>query len=108
WSDSCDLVELSEAVARGAVGATSNPVIVSTVVERSAGTWTPVLRRLHRDQPSASDAALAWRWIDAIAVEASRVLRPVYERTKGAQGFLNVQVSPEHARDARTMIEHAR
>ena len=108
WSDSCDLVELSEAVARGAVGATSNPVIVSTVVAESADTWTPVLQRLHRDHPGASDAALAWKWIDAIAVAASRVLRPVYERTNGAQGFLNVQVSPEHARDAKTMIEHAR
>lgn len=108
WSDSCDLGELSEAVARGAVGATSNPVIVSTVVAESADTWTPVLRRLHRDHPGASDAALAWKWIDAIAVEASRVLLPVYERTNGAQGLLNVQVSPEHARDATTMIEHAR
>lgn len=108
WNDSCDLRELEEAVERGAVGATSNPVIVSTVVENDPERWHPHLERLHRDHPGSSDEALAWKWVDAIAVEASRVLLPVYERTGGAAGFLNVQVNPEHARDAQKMIEQAR
>lgn len=108
WNDSCDLGELADAVEHGAVGATSNPVIVSTVVEAGAETWTPCLHRIERERPGLSDEALAWRWVDAIAVEASRVLLPVYERTGGAKGFLNVQVDPEHAGDAPKMIEHAR
>ncbi len=108
WNDSCDLRELSEAVARGAVGATSNPVIVATVVERDPETWNEHLRRIERDHPGLSHEALASRWIDAIAVEASRVLLPVFERTGGEKGFLNVQVSPRLARDARGMIGEAR
>ncbi len=108
WNDSCDLRELSEAVARGAVGATSNPVIVSTVVEKDADTWSPCVRALHRDNPGLSDEALAWKLVDSIVVAASQVLLPVYERTKGAKGILNVQVDPELARDPRRMIEHAR
>jgi transaldolase len=107
WNDSCDLRELSEAVERGAVGATSNPVIVATVVKDDAERWIPVLRRLDREQPGLADDALAWKWVDAIAVAASRLLLPVYERTKGAKGFLNVQVNPENARDPAKMIEQA-
>lgn len=108
WNDSCDLRELADAVEHGAVGATSNPVIVSTVVDAGAETWTPRLHRIEREQPGLSDEALAWRWIDAIAIDASRVLLPVYERTNGAKGFLNVQVDPERAGDAKVMIEQAR
>lgn len=108
WNDSCDLRELSEAIARGAVGATSNPAIVSTVVERDAETWTPVLHALDREHPGLSDHALAWKWVDAIAIRASRVLLPVFERTHGAKGILNIQVDPASARDPRAMIEHAR
>ncbi len=108
WSDSCDLRELSEAVAHGAVGATSNPVIVATVVAEDPDTWVPHLSRIERDQPGLSDEALAWRWIEAIAVEASRLLLPVFERTRGAKGVLNVQVNPEHARAPEQMIEQAR
>jgi len=108
WSDSCDLRELSAAVERGAVGATSNPVIVSTVVAEDPDTWDPHLHRIEREQPGLSDEALAWRWIDAIAVEASRLLLPVFERTRGAKGILNVQVNPEHARAPEKMIDQAR
>ena len=31
WNDSCSIAELKYAIARGAVGATTNPVIVKTV-----------------------------------------------------------------------------
>jgi transaldolase len=106
WNDSCDPGELSEAVAKGALGATSNPVIVSALVKRRPDVWDPVLRRLAR--AAISDEALAWQWVDAIAIEASRVLLPVFERTRGAAGFLNVQVSPQHAREPGKMIEQAR
>ncbi len=106
WNDSCDLRELSDAVALGAVGATSNPVIVSAAVARDER-WSAELRRLARG-PALSSEALAWRLVDVIAKEASRVLLPVHERTGGRKGFLNVQVSPLAARDAGAMIEHAR
>ena len=43
WNDSCSVVELQEAVDNGAVGATSNPVIVYTVVKQEPKTWQPVL-----------------------------------------------------------------
>jgi transaldolase len=33
WNDSCAVPELQYAMARGAIGATSNPVIVLTVVD---------------------------------------------------------------------------
>ncbi len=108
WNDSCDPRELDEAVSQGAVGATSNPVIVSTVVEQDAERWGPVLSRIVRDHSGRSDEALAWRLVDTLAVEASRVLMPVFERTEGAKGFLNVQVDPTAARDPAAMLAQAR
>ena len=43
WNDSCDPNELAEAVSEGAVGATSNPVIVHQVVQQGGSWWTGVL-----------------------------------------------------------------
>ncbi|MCK5126833.1 MAG: transaldolase, partial [candidate division Zixibacteria bacterium] len=51
WNDSCDLKELSDAVAQGAVGATSNPVIVSAVVKNSPEIWGKKLDQLIVDNP---------------------------------------------------------
>src|SRR5690606_41859117 len=64
------------------------------------------VRRVARDQPGLSDEALAWRLVEEIALAASRLLLPVFERTEGHKGVLCVQVSPEHARDAERMIAH--
>jgi len=106
WNDSCDPRERGDAVEHGGVGAASNGGIVRTMGKGE--TWTPGLRRLEREHRGLSDEALAWKWVEAIAVEASRLLLPVYERTRGEQGFLNVQVDPTKAREPEAMIAHAR
>ena len=39
WNDSCSIEELSYAIARGAEGATSNPVIVMNVLNKEMHLW---------------------------------------------------------------------
>ncbi len=106
WNDSCALNELQDAVANGAVGATSNPVIVGAAVQQDKARWLPVVDELVKQDPAASEDEVAWRLIAALAVEAAKLLRPVYDRTQGDKGWLCVQVSPKHWRSTEKMIAH--
>lgn len=105
WNDSCDLDELGEAVARGAVGATSNPVIVSTVLAGAPTTWDPVLDRIIRDHSTWTEDEIAWELVHEVSRRAAPLLLPVFERTKGEQGFLSVQVSSKLYRNCERMVE---
>lgn len=108
WNDSCSVKELSEAVANGASGATSNPVIVFTVVKSDPGAWLPVLDALIHDHPEATEEDVAWRLIEAVGGKAAGILRPVYEATGGRKGFLSMQVNPKLYRNPQRMVEHGR
>ena len=81
WNDSCSVRELSEAVAQGAVGATSNPVIVFNVVKQETEQWQGALDQLIALHPEADEDEIAWKLIEHIACKAAKVLEPVYERT---------------------------
>src|SRR5512132_1063195 len=108
WNDSCSVKELSEAVAQGAVGATSNPVIVFNVVKQETELWQPVLDQLIAAHAEADEDEIAWKLIEHIACKAARVLEPVYERTGGKKGRLSLQVNPKFYRSTPKMIAHAR
>ena len=108
WNDSCALNELGEAVQNGAVGATSNPVIVCTVVKSDPGTWLPVIDELVASTPEAGEDEIAWRLIETIGRRAAALLEPVYKETGGRKGFLSIQVNPKLYRSTARMLEHGR
>lgn len=108
WNDSCDLQELSDAVRTGAVGATSNPVIVAAVVKNDQEHWIPVLDKLISDNPTDSEEDIAWKLIARVGTDASKLLLPVYEETDGAKGLLCLQVNPKYYRNAERMAAHGR
>ncbi|OGR03021.1 MAG: transaldolase [Deltaproteobacteria bacterium RIFOXYA12_FULL_61_11] len=107
WNDSCDLQELSEAVAAGAVGATSNPVIVASVVERRPELWLPVLDGLLAAHTCLTEDDVAWLLVEEGGRRAAEILLPVYERTRGRKGRLSLQVNPKLFPDAQAMLAHA-
>jgi len=108
WNDSCDRRELSEAVAQGAVGATSNPVIVNQAVRGSVDEWIPVLQELIADNPTATEDEIAWSLIGHVARVGAEILHPVYEATGRRKGFLSVQVNPKYYANKDLMVTHAR
>lgn len=108
WNDSCDARELQEAVLNGAVGATSNPVIVFTAVKSDPKTWQPVLDELIATQRDASEDDIAWKLIEALGRKAAAILEPVHRTTSGRKGFLSMQVNPKLYRSAARMLEHAK
>src|SRR5690606_15756816 len=107
WNDSGVPDELGEAVALGAVGGTSNPVIVSQAVKAQPALCQPILDRLVRDHPHATEDEIAWELIHTLAIDAASRLKPVYDRTRGAKGFLSAQVSPKYYRSQERMVEQA-
>jgi transaldolase len=108
WNDSCDLRELRDAVESGAVGATSNPVIVSQAVRGDRDRWQPVLDGLLTSDPTGSEDAVAWAFVGAVAREAAALLAPVHVGTGGRKGFLSVQVNPQLYRSTERMVAHGR
>ena len=107
WNDSCDPHELADAVSHGAVGATSNPVIVGAVVKGDPDRWLPEVDALIADNPRDTEVEIAWKLIARIGVIAAGILKPVHERTEGAAGYLCLQVNPTLYPDAQRMVEHA-
>jgi transaldolase len=108
WNDSCDIQELSHAVETGAVGATSNPVIVAAAVKNDPDRWLPAIEKLIRDHPHDSEEDIAWKLIAHVGQEAAKVLEPVYEKTNCHKGFLCLQVNPKNYRNAERMLEQGK
>lgn len=106
WNDSCDLLELAEAVEHGAVGATSNPVIVGTVAKNNMEHYGPIMDTIIKENTAFSEIEIAWECIRTMAKDASALLKPVFERSKGRKGRLSVQVNPVYYRNPEKMIEH--
>lgn len=107
WNDSGVPDELGQAVALGAVGGTSNPVIVAQAVKAQPALCNPIIDRLAREFPHATEDELAWKLIHTLAIEAASRLKPVYDTTRGAKGFLSVQVSPKYYPNKDLMVAQA-
>lgn len=107
WNDSGIPSELGEAVALGAVGGTSNPVIVSQAAKANPQLCLPILERLIRDHPRDTEDDLAWKLIHELGQASAKQLLPVYQATKGAKGFLSMQVNPKFYPNPDLMVAQA-
>jgi len=99
--------ELKRLVDDGLGGLTSNPTIFDKAIAGSAD-YDEQLQQLLAVDPNMQPVAL----FDAIEIAdiqaAADVLRPVYDRTDGADGFVSIEVSPSLANDTAGSIAEAR
>ena len=107
WNDSGIPAEVAEAVAHGAVGGTSNPVIVAQAVQNNPELCQPLIEQLITDHPTETEDQLAWRLIHRLGSDAAAQLRPVYDATRGAKGFLSMQVNPQFYPSPERMLAQA-
>lgn len=107
WNDSCSISELSYAIEHGAVGATSNPVIVGEVLQKEMPQWAPRIDALIAANPSATEDEITWMVIEQMAVKAAAMLTPVHQSTAGRKGWLSLQTNPKYYRDAARLVEQA-
>ncbi len=107
WNDSCSVSELEYAIGNGAVGATTNPVIVGQVLAREFGVWEPRIRSMIKEFAEATEVDIAWKLIEEMAVTGARLLLPIFEREGKKKGRLSIQTDPTLYRSSERMIEQA-
>jgi len=107
WNDSCAVDELTYAVERGAVGATSNPSIVLDVLKKERAHWLPRVRELARAHPTWTEVEITWALVEEMAARGAAILRPVFDREHGLMGRLSVQTNPANYPDPARMVEQA-
>jgi transaldolase len=89
----------------GVLGVTSNPTIFEKAIAHTAD-YDPAIARLAREGHSTEAI------YEALAIEdisrAADMLRPVYDRTGGVDGYVSLEVSPLLAHDTERTIADAR
>jgi transaldolase len=90
WLDSIAPDEVARHRAWGATGATSNPKIVADLIE-SGGYDEPISQLLGG---GLSDDAIAWRMTDFLVRKAQDVFFPVWEATRGDDGYVSFELDP--------------
>jgi transaldolase len=90
WLDSVDPDEIATNRAWGATGATSNPIIISGLIE--TGRFDDLLAHFLRE--GLDDDAIAWRMTDHLVRQAQEVFFPVWEQTRGDNGYVSFELDP--------------
>jgi transaldolase len=90
----------------GLGGVTSNPTIFDKAIAGSTDYDSGLHRALDAER-NISNRALVERLIVEDIQLAADVLRPVYDRSDGANGFVSLEVSPASARDTAATVAEA-
>lgn len=91
WLDSVDPDLIIENLALGATGATSNPIIISDLVK--SGRYDGELPELVQEA-NGSAQTTAWALTDRVVGDAQKKFLPVWEQTKGDDGYVSFEVDP--------------
>ncbi|MBZ4644514.1 MAG: transaldolase [Petroclostridium sp.] len=107
WNDSCSISELQYALEYGAVGATTNPVIVGEVLKKEMHLYKDRIKELIQEMPTATEDDIAWKLNEEMAVAGAKLLYPIYEQTKGQKGRISIQTNTKYYRNAELMTKQA-
>lgn len=108
WNDSCAIKELTYAIEHGAVGATSNPTIVLSVVRQEMHLWRERIFEVIAENPTWSEVEVTWKIAEEVAVKGAELLLPVFERENGKKGRLSIQTNPANYGNATAVVKQAR
>lgn len=106
WNDSCSIKELTYAIERGAVGATTNPVIVKGVLEKELDDYRDYITQLVKDNPTSSEDEIAWTVIEKMAIDGAKLLMPYFDPKTGT-GRLSIQTNTKYFNNAEKLVEQA-
>src|SRR5476651_2390344 len=90
WLDSIDPELIQRNRAFGATGATSNPIIIADLIK--TGRFDDLLVSFIKD--GLDDSTLAWKLTDHLVKQAQEVFFPVWELTKGDDGYVSFELDP--------------
>ena len=107
WNDSCSTKELTYAIEHGAVGATTNPIIVLNVLHEELNLWSGRIKQIIAEHQDWSEVEVTWQLIEEIAVKSAALLFPIFEREKGKKGRISIQTNPANYRNSLKITEQA-
>jgi len=107
WNDNCSLADLAFAIEHGAVGATTNPVIVGQVLEAELPKYKPVIKQLVEENPLATEDDIAWLLNEKMACDGAELLYPAYKQTQKKAGYISIQTNSKYFRDTEKMVRQA-
>ena len=90
WLDSVVPDEIAKNRKFGASGATSNPIIISDLIK--TGRFDQDLARLMKQ--GLGDEDVAWQVTDKLVRQAQEVFLPVWEESKGDNGYVSFELDP--------------
>lgn len=107
WVDSCAKADLEYGIGLGGVGATTNPVIVSQVLQRELPEWEDTIRELFAQPSAPTEDDVAWKLIEKMGLRGCEILRPIYEKSGGKCGKISMQTNIKYYRDGEKMADQA-
>lgn len=97
--------DLTRAIRRGAVLATTNPVMINALRQQDPATWDPVRDALKVSHPDATPEERVSLMTMEVVLQGCRELRPIWQATGGRYGYVSLQISPRAKDDADRMTE---
>ena len=92
WHDSAIPEEVGCAIADGAVGVTTNPVLVAASLSAIPGHWRE--RLVGKIDAKPGEAGRAESILRVVTSDVATMLVPAFDRSKGDQGYVCAQVNP--------------
>jgi transaldolase len=90
WLDSVEPALVQKNRAAGATGATSNPIIISDIIKE--GKLDDEI--IARAEKGMDDETIAWELTDLLVRNAQQVFLPVWQETKGNNGYVSFELDP--------------
>src|SRR5580704_17885516 len=90
WLDSIEPKLVRKNRAMGATGATSNPIIIAGILE-GGGQDDDITAMMDK---GGNDETVAWAMTDKLVSGAQSVFLPVWEQTKGNDGYVSFELDP--------------
>lgn len=103
WLDGVEPEDVRKNRAWGISGATSNPIIISDIIK--AGHFDTRITELV--EQGLADDDIAWRLDDELVRAAQQVFLPVWEQTRGNDGYVSFELDPL-LEDEQKPIPHPR
>ncbi len=99
--------ELKQRVDEGLLGVTSNPTIFDKAISGS-NDYDEQIKELVEKNPNINAADIIQALMIRDIQMATDVLKPVYDRTNGRDGYVSVEVTPGKARNTQATVEEVR
>ena len=98
---------VSDALRRGAILVTTNPVMTNNARRVEAAHWYPVRERLRRAADARDRAQRVMQFTCELVLDVAREMRPIYRASGRRYGHVTYQVNPHRSDAADEMVAEA-